>query len=350
MQRLAELTEQIETSNRIRPLVRGIIAQARTSETGEGPEALARRLWPNDRSVLALLTRASVEPTGSSATTLGTTTVADVVASIGPRAAVGELFRRTTALSFGRAASVFVPTVIASAVGNFIAPAAPIPIKALVLDGATLSAKKCAVAVALTREVVEGSNAESIVRVVLSESVGATLDALMLDATAGDDIRPAGLRWNVAATASGGGTTSEDMRADLATLAGLVAPVAGSQIAFIADAATAAKIKLSMPLLPFPVLPSSGLAAGMAMAIALPAIAVAGDAVPRIDVSTEAVYHSDDAAPLAIATPGSPNTVAAPARSLWQTDAIGLRLIMEISWGLRVAPSSAVAWMTGVAW
>jgi len=40
--------------------------------------------------------------------------------------------------------------------------------------------------------------------------------------------------------------------------------------------------------------------------------------------------------------------LAAPTRSLFQTDSAGLRVIAPASWGLR-APG-AVAWMSGVTW
>ena len=50
-------------------------------------------------------------------------------------------------------------------------------------------------------------------------------------------------------------------------------------------------------------------------------------AEPEITASEEGlILHMEDTAPLAICTAGSPNTVAAPARSLWQTDCIAVRL------------------------
>jgi hypothetical protein len=48
---------------------------------------------------------------------------------------------------------------------------------------------------------------------------------------------------------------------------------------------------------------------------------------PRFDVSDQAVLHMEDTAPTAIGTAGTPTVVAAPVRSLWQTDSIGIRML-----------------------
>jgi len=50
-----------------------------------------------------------------------------------------------------------------------------------------------------------------------------------------------------------------------------------------------------------------------------------------------------DTAPLPIASPGAPATVSAPTRSLYQTDSIGLRLRLPVTWAKR--HGAAVAWV-----
>src|SRR5213078_4565466 len=67
---------------------------------------------------------------------------------------------------------------------------------------------------------------------------------------------------------------------------------------------------------------------------------------PALDTSRETVLLMDDAAgPLS--TVGTPNnTGAAPLRSLWQTDSIGMRLVLPTSWATRVP----VSWLTATAW
>ena len=49
-------------------------------------------------------------------------------------------------------------------------------------------------------------------------------------------------------------------------------------------------------------------------------------------LSTGGTLHMEDTTPLPIGTVGTPNVIAAPTRSLWQTDTLGLRLTTEMSW------------------
>jgi hypothetical protein len=84
------------------------------------------------------------------------------------------------------------------------------------------------------------------------------------------------------------------------------------------------------------------------MAVAVNALAVAADPVPRFEESNQATVHMEDTTPLPIGTPGSPNVIAAPVRSLWQSDSVGVRLIMDVSWGLRA--TNSVAFVSGVTW
>jgi hypothetical protein len=59
-----------------------------------------------------------------------------------------------------------------------------------------------------------------------------------------------------------------------------------------------------------------------------------GDA-PRFAVSNEATLHEEDTTPLALGTAGSPNVVAAPMRSLFQTDSVAIRLSLFVTWTMR---------------
>ena len=55
-----------------------------------------------------------------------------------------------------------------------------------------------------------------------------------------------------------------------------------------------------------------------------------------------------DNAPTAIGTAGSPNVVSAPTRDLYQTDSVGLKVRLGVTWALRT--SGAVAWVQNVVW
>jgi hypothetical protein len=174
--------------------------------------------------------------------------------------------------------------------------------------------------------------------------VGAALDVLMFDANAGDDVRPAGLRYGVAASpAAAAGTAPTAMMADLGALAAAVAPVGGLNIAFVAAPGEAVKIMLAAgPKFAFPVFASSGLTEGTVMAVALNALASASDPAPKIKTSSDAILHLEDTTPL-------PGLTGTPVASMFQIDGVAIRLVLMATWGLRV-PTGAVAFIEEVTW
>jgi hypothetical protein len=340
-------------------LVRAILAcaQANLGENrGIGAERLAAEMWPGDEPTRLVL-RAATEPatTGTSgwASELAASTTSDLVLTLGPTAAAGELFRLGTALAFGQTAQINLPGIVSASTDvAWVAQGSPMPIRQLsVGSGAALTPKKLAAGFVVSRELVEHSvpNAEKLLRACLAESVGAALDAAVFDASAASASRPAGLRNSVSVTAATSGGSDAAMMKDLGALAQAVAGVAGMSIAFVASPAAAVKIALRAgPEFRFPVLASNGLAAGFVMAVALPALASAVDPAVRIDASAESLVHMEDTTPLQIGVSATPNTVSAPTRSLFQTDAIGFRIILEASWGLRAA--NAVSWTEAITW
>jgi hypothetical protein len=66
--------------------------------------------------------------------------------------------------------------------------------------------------------------------------------------------------------------------------------------------------------------------------------------MPQISTAHDSLLHMEDTTPLPIV--GA--TLANPVTSLWQTRAVGLRLLFEIDWAVR--DSRAIAWMTEVKW
>jgi len=75
-------------------------------------------------------------------------------------------------------------------------------------------------------------------------------------------------------------------------------------------------------------------------------IAAALGAEPKILLTRNAAIHENDN-PAALSAIASPNTVAAPMRSLFQTDAIGARITLHTAWAAR---SGAVAEVDTVTW
>jgi hypothetical protein len=110
----------------------------------------------------------------------------------------------------------------------------------------------------------------------------------------------------------------------------------------------AASLRLANARIGYEVLASGALADRTVVAVASNALVSAMDPAPRFELSKSATVHMEDTSPAQLASVGTPNTVAAPMRSMFQSDSSALRLIMEVSWGLRT--SGAVAWMQNVNW
>jgi Phage capsid family len=320
------------------------------------PHEVAERTWAGDRDV-AWLTRAATAPTSTtSAPGLLRTMLADILTSLGPASAGSTLLSRGISLSFANNGAVLqIPRIVADGGGaSFVAEAAPIPVRQFLAGALTLQPHKFASISPFTGELFQHSipNIEIIVRQVLTENVGLALDLALLGSTAGDSTRPPGLRAGIAALSPSAATSpSEAMIADIANLVGDVSVVAGNApIILIASPERTMKVRLRAPRdLPVEILASGAVGDDELLAIASNAVASAVDPVPRFDISNETLLHLDDAAPLPISSTGTPNSVAAPIRSMWQTDTTGLRLIMEVSWGLR--HTSGLAWIDNItAW
>jgi hypothetical protein len=328
-----------------------LLAHAR----GGSPITEATTLWPEDRD-LHTLVKSVVSPASTSAAgwadTLAQTALADFILSMGPSSAGAALLARGLSLQFNNHSAIAVPACIASS-GNtsFVGQGLPIPVRELTFEGTTLAPSKFATLSVFSRETIAHSTPtiEALTRTVLVESISLSMDLAMFDDAPGDEVRPPGLRDGIAAQlASVLADPLEAMLADVKTLAVAVAPVAGNgPIVLIANPVQAVSLRSWPQRVGYEVLASSGVAEGSLIAVAPNALASAIYPVPEFSIAKSATVHMDGS-PTAISTVATPNTMAAPVRSLWQTDSIGLRLIMEVSWGLR--STSGLAWLSGVNW
>ena len=327
-------------------LSRAMLARAMAALDGGGVSKaleLAGVNWPNDAAVPIIL-RAAVTPTSMSSTAL-VPVRQQFVEALRAMAAGPELLARAgLALSSFGQGTVSVPG-FAPGESDFVGELAPIPVKQFVSSAAALTPYKLATIVVVSGELIEHSDAEGILRSALTESAALALDRVLFsNAAAVPGVKPAGLLNGIAALTPGTGGGGQDlMAADIAKLLTAIAPVAGAGFAIIASAAQAVSLQLRLAQQVPNVMFSSALAAGTVIAVAPQAIAAVLE-TPRIDSSIEATLHMDSA-PAAIANGGG---VAAPTRSLFQTNTVGLRMITPLSWALR--SPSAVAWMSGVNW
>jgi hypothetical protein len=319
------------------------------------PLRIAARRWPGDRVVRDMIqqtvTRAAGPPADTTnAATLATTIVRDLIAALAPTCASAALLDACLRLDFARAQKITLPNFAASAANSsFVGEGQPIPVRKLTISNNTaMSPYKLATIAVLTREMLEGSNAEALTGDCIMRSMAATLDSVLLGTAAATPEQPAGLRWNIAALAEGAGPSDADVFvADIGKLIDSIGPVlGGGSPIFVCSPGRKARMLLRMAGgdIDAMVLASAQLSADDVLCIAPAALASADGGVPQISASKEGVIHMDDA-PAEIVDGG---THAAPTRSLFQTDCSALLVRLPISWSLR--DSRGFAWLQAAGW
>jgi hypothetical protein len=170
-------------------LVRAATAELIAFAGGGTAATVLKQRWPRDDVAKSFITtRAAVVPTAMSNTgALATTAAADMLLSIGPQSAASMLFAQGLMLSFERSQTISVPNVLSAATfTSVVTEGNPIPVYEARSGVSTLLTLQSLKGILIfTRDVVEHSNIEAIVRQVLSESLGLSLDALMFTASAG---------------------------------------------------------------------------------------------------------------------------------------------------------------------
>jgi hypothetical protein len=248
-------------------------------------------------------------------------------------------------LRFDGTGSISLPT-LTTAAASFVGEGRSVPVKMLQSGpGMKLEPHKLAMLVALTREMVESSNAEAIIRASLVEGAAQGLDAALFNANAATADAPAGLLNGLAPLAPSTATPLGDaMAVDLALLGGSVARAAGADLIFVSAPEQSLAIALRSPSFDYPVLTSKTLTKGTVIAVAAPAIASAFDPTPLLDASREVEVQMAD--PASAINDGS--GMSAPVASMYQSDTVALRLRMDAAWILRA--SGGISFMNAVSW
>src|SRR5215475_10972102 len=356
-----------------------LVCRVKSHFTKVSPYAILREEFSDNeptRAVMNAIFKAATVPadtvTSGWASQLVATSLQDYFAALMPSAIYPGLSSRGMKFTFGTAGIVTMPTRSSTptVAGSFVAQGAPIPVRQAAFTSISFTPKKMGVITTFTREIYEHStpNIDGLLRDAISEDTSVAIDTVLLDATAATTTRPAGLRAGVAATtATAGGTITAaigDIRAlstalitgtngnlrspvwlmnpgDVLALSLLQATAGGGEFPFKAELAAGT-------LQGYPVIKSTTVTADMMFLIdAADFVSVTGD-TPRFDVSDQATLVYDDTAPAQVGTTGTPNVVGAPARSLWQTDTFGIRMILDLNWGLR--RSGIIAWTQTMTW
>lgn len=328
----------------------------------------------NIKTMLDVVNKAAAAPattttTGWAAELVQTATL-DFLDSLMPMSVYPGLRDRGGRFTFGRNGIVSIPTrnTANSVAGSFVAQGAPIPVRQGAFTSTTLTPKKMAVITTFTREIAEHSTPaiEGVLRQAIQDDTSIAIDTVLLDNIAASTTRPAGLKNGVTpvtATAGGGfaalvadakalvgaliATTGGNLRAPVwimnptQALAISLTQNAGGDFAFAADINAGR-------FLGYPVIQSATVISGNLFLVdAADFFSATGDE-PRFDVSDQATLHMEDTTPVQIGTAGTPNVVAAPVRSMFQTDSIALRMVLDLNWSMRRA--GVVAFTTGATW
>ena len=291
--------------------------------------------------------------------------------SLQPKAVFGPLAAKGLAFSFGTNGIISIPSrnPTPTIAGSFVGEGAAIPVRQGAFSAISMVPKKMAVITVFSREVSEHSDPaiEGLLRTAIAEDTAVAIDSILMDSNVATAVRPAGLR-SLGATltpTAGGGFVAVvgDVKLlygalQTATLGNVRSPV------FLMPPALA--LALSLTVAPngtfaFPtVTPEGGSLAGIPCIVSPNVTAdtlflldaadfVTATGGVRVDLSDTATLHMEDTAPLPISATGTPNTVAAPVRSLFQTDTLAIRMIMPLNWAWR-RTAVMVAYITGVTW
>ena len=322
-----------------------------------------------DHEATAVVTRAAIA--GATTTTAGwaaelvVLAQADFLANLVPTAVFPRLSNLGVSLTFGpNAGAIKIPSraTTPSIGGSFVAEGAPIPVRRFGTQSITLYPHKVGGLSVFSREIAMYSNPaiEALIRENITLDTSINIDGLLLDAQAVSATRPAGLTNGVAGLTASTAHRYTAILADLQaltnpfyavnagrTLCLLINPAQGQQLTF-APGPTGVPFGWTTQFTGrYHVIESTSVPAGNVYMIdAADFVSVSG--APEFEVSEEATLHMEDTTPLNIGTVGTPNVVAAPVQSMFQTSQIAIRMLANVTWAMR--RSGMVQWMTGVNW
>jgi HK97 family phage major capsid protein/HK97 family phage prohead protease len=359
-------------------LMNALIAYGKSSRMHLPTEnVLAEYGWSDNvgvRTCLDWVQRSATAPATTTTTgwaaELVQTQYADLISYLFAASVYMPLSAAGVRYTLGRYGQISIPVESATptVAGSFVAEGAPIPVRQEAFTPITIGLKKMAVISSFTRELFEHSqpNIDTQLRDRMGRDTSVAVDTILLDNNPATSVRPAGLRNGVTGLTptAGGGFTA--LVGDLKQLLNvLIASNSLRAPVWIMNPQQALSISLTsaaaaVGVFPFkaeieagrlngyPVIQSMTVPVGMVIIVdAADYASLTGDDA-RFELSDQATLHMEDTTPLAIGTPGSPPTVAAPTRSMFQTDSIALRMILPMNWIMRRA--GLVGWVTGVTW
>ena len=308
---------------------------------------VASEMYPNDRALMQLVTRAASNPAMTSvagwAMELAHKIVADTLDAMGAASGAADVMKRCLTLDWNGAGTITVPAFVASSANSgFVAEGQPIPVRQLSESPVSIEPYKLATIATLTREIMESSNAEAIISDTLVRSTGLALDAVFFGAGGPTPIQPAGILYNVTPlTASTNTDSYGGFAEDVSALINSVSAVGGKgPYLFIGSPGRITTMRMHYATeenpIDFDVIMSSAVGNNLVV-VAPQAIAAAISADPDIEAANAATLVMDNA-------PGPAGSTGTGEKEMWQTDNVALKVRWPVSWAVR--DPRAVAYLT----
>jgi HK97 family phage prohead protease/HK97 family phage major capsid protein len=329
----------------------------------------------SQNEITSMVLRAAVNPANTTVATWAAELIQTDVMPFMDRLIADSIYLQLAGMgvryTFGNAGILKIPVRAntPTLAGNWTAEGAPKPVKRASFTTVSLSPNKLSVISTFTEEMATYSaqSIEQIIRQAMSDDTSMALDSYLIDAqpfAAG--VRPAGLLNGVTPiTASALTPATSAMVADLKALIGaIVAAGGGRNIAIMINPAQALALGFAQTTTgdflftdrteagsKFGVrfIVSASVPVGRVIAVDAADFATANGDAPRFAVSTDATLHEEDTNPLALVTGAQGSgVVASPMRSLFQTDAVAVRMSLYVSWVMRrtgmVQTIASVSW------
>ena len=358
-------------------IVRAAAVALMAKSTGKPEDQERQRMYGDDpmtKTIMDMVTRSATYP----ATTILTGWAAELAQQtwtalmplLMPASIMPRLGARGLTLAFGTAGKIWIPTRsrTPSIGGSFVGEGGAIPVRQGAFTSQFLTPKKMAVITVWTKEMQDHSQPaiEGVLREAIQQDTAVAVDSVLLDANAATVIRPAGLLNGIAAITATA-ITNGALAAIIGDIGALVSAITTATYGNVrslvwlmnpTDMLRAGLISAANTgVFPFreelankqlaniPVIDSATVPAKTLILIDAADFVVAGGGAPRMEMSDQATLHMDDAATELVA---SPSTVAAPQRSLFQTDSIALRMVLPLNWVQR--RTGTIAWTQNVTW
>lgn len=350
------LPRDIAKADPVQALRRFVTTQAAAHSLRRPADEVARAWFGKDLAHFESVARAAVAPASTTGwgSQLIEAPVGPFIRSLRHRSAAAQLMSVSPIVDLANVGAVALPTAGTGFSGAaFVAEGSPIPAISGSFGAAIVGPpSKLAMIAGLTEDLAHYSaaNAEIVIGEAMEDAATRSLDGELFSTTASSASRPAGLLNGVTpiTATSGGGLAA--MVKDVQNLVGAISDAGGGAniMIFANPRQIVALNALSANGVGYPIINAPSLAAGTVVAIEASAFASGFAGLPEVEVGRHAVIHYENGSPAQIGTAGSPNVVAAPAQSAWQTHSMVLRLIIPCAWTMR--GTGLVQVVTGATW